>query len=182
MEFQKRNPKIYVLSGKAKSGKNYVGEMIEKNSSNPISISYAYYLKDYTKRILNWDGSEETKPREFLQQLGIELIQKEISKMMLIDRVKQDIEVFSYFYDTIIITDARLKEEVEMPKKYFSNVTTIRIIRTDYEDGLTELQKKHVTETGLDTYTNFDYTIENHNDDVLKEEVLRILKEDVHEV
>lgn len=183
MNFKKRNPKIYVLSGKAKSGKDYVASMIEEFYENQkcIRISYAYYLKDYLKRMNLWDGKEETKPRELLQQLGIELIKNQISDTLLIDRVKQDIEVFSYFYDVILITDARRKEEIEMPKQSFSNVTTIRMERTNYEDGLTEKERKHYTETALDDYHRYDYVISNNGDEnELRKQCERILKEETH--
>lgn len=49
--------KIIILTGKARSGKNQVASIIEKNlDKNAITISYAYYLKEYAKNILNWDG------------------------------------------------------------------------------------------------------------------------------
>lgn len=183
MNFKKRNPKIYVLSGKAKSGKDYVASVMEKFYSNQkcIRISYAYYLKDYLKRMNCWDGKEETKPRELLQQFGIELIKNQISDTLLIERVKQDIEVFSYFYDVIFITDARRKEEIEMPKQTFSNVTTIRIERKHYEDGLTESERNHYSETALDDYHNYDYVIFNHGEESdLKHQCEMILKEESH--
>ena len=55
-----RNPKIFILSGKAKSGKNYVADIISDYYKDSIQISYAYYLKQYVKKISNWDGREET--------------------------------------------------------------------------------------------------------------------------
>lgn len=177
MEFNKKNTKIYILSGKAKSGKNLVSEIIEKYYKNKkcISISYSYYLKDYVKRITGWNGNEETKPREMLQQIGIELIKNKINDKLFINRVLEDISVFSYFYDVIIISDARLIEEIEIPKQKLNNVTTIRINR-DIDNKLTEKQKSHITETALDNYTNFDYIIDNKDYETLEKEVLKILE------
>ena len=37
-------------------------------------------LKEYLKDYFGWDGSEETKPREALQQMGTELIREEMHK------------------------------------------------------------------------------------------------------
>ena len=48
-----------------------------------------------------------------------------------------------------------------MPKKNFSNVTTIRIERMNYEDGLTDSERNHYTETALDHYHNYDYELQN---------------------
>ena len=75
MEFVKRNPKIFILSGIARSGKDTVAKIIKDyyKEKDTIIISFGHYIKDYVKRVSDWDGSEETKPRDFLQQLGIEL-------------------------------------------------------------------------------------------------------------
>ena len=170
MQYINKNPKIFILSGKAKSGKNYVADIISNYYKNSIQISYAYYLKQYVKKITNWDGEEATKPRDLLQSLGIDLIKK-IDKELLIRRVMEDIKVYSYFFDVIIVTDARLKEEVDIPKKLFKCIT-IRINGKD--NDLTLEQKNHITETDLDNY-KFDYVIDNTNN--TKDEVLKILGE-----
>lgn len=178
MEFIKKNVKIYILSGKARSGKNEVSNIISEYYKNKkcITLSYAYYLKDYIKRISGWDGKEETKPRELLQQIGIELIKNKIDSNLLVRRLMEDIKVFSYFYDVIIITDARLVDEIEIPKKQFNNITTIRVIR-NVDNTLTINEQKHLTEIGLDNYNNFDYIIENNDYETLKRDVYKIINE-----
>ena len=176
MEFTKRNPKIFILSGKARSGKTETAKIIENyyKEKKCITISFAYYLKDYIKRITGWDGNENTKPRELLQHIGIELIKNNIDDKLLINRVLQDIEVFSYFYDIIIISDARLVDEIEYLKNKYPDSISIRISNSD-NNNLTEVQKNHITETGLDDYNNFDYFVNNYYD-VLKKEVENILR------
>ena len=175
MQYNNKNPKIFILSGKAKSGKNMVADIIEAYYTDKkcIQLSYAYYLKQYIKKITNWDGSEENKPRDLLQSLGIDLIKK-IDQKLFIRRVMEDIKVYSYFYDVIIVTDARLIEEIEEPKRIF-NCITVRINKDD--NNLTEEQKNHITETNLDNYSNFDYIIENKNIEDLKKQIINILKE-----
>lgn len=179
MEYRNHRPKIYILSGKAKSGKNLVSKMILEYYQNKkcIELSYAYSLKEYVKNITGWNGEEKEKPRDFLQSLGIDLLKK-IDSNFLINRVCQDIEVYSYFYDVLIITDARLKEEIEIPKNKFENVTVIRIERNSTENGLNEIQKQHITETALDHYHEFDYVICNDNYQNLQNQVYSILKEE----
>lgn len=179
MEFAKKEVKIFLLSGKARSGKETVSSMIKDyySSKKVISISFAGYLKEYAKNISGWDGSEETKPRELLQQLGIELIKEKIDNKLFIRRVLEDIEVYSYFFDVIIITDARLVDEVESVKNKYKDAVTIRIVRDNYESNLTSNQKKHITETGLDGYDNFDYIVSNNELNKLKVDIDKILKE-----
>lgn len=179
MEYRNHHPKIYILSGKAKSGKNLVSKMILAYYQNKkcIELSYAHSLKEYAKNITGWNGEEKEKPRDFLQSLGIDLLKK-IDSNFLINRVCQDIEVYSYFYDVLIITDARLKEEIEIPKNKFENVTVIRIERNSTENELNEIQKQHITETDLDDYDEFDYVLCNDNYQNLQKQVYDILKEE----
>lgn len=166
-----KEPLIFVLSGKAKSGKNLIADKIENYYKNKkcIQISYAFYLKNYVKNIYDWNGSEEDKPRELLQKIGIDLIKNKIDSNLLIRRVCEDIKVYSYFYDIIIITDARLKDEIEIPKRLFNNVVTIRIDSIYYDKKMTIEQMNHITETNLDNYDKFDYII---NDFDKLEEIL----------
>ncbi|MBO7306119.1 MAG: hypothetical protein J6U47_05270 [Bacteroidales bacterium] len=95
MEFIKRNPKIFIVSVKARSGKNEISKKLEKSYSNKkcITISFGYYIKDYAKRISDWDGSEETKPRELLQQLGTNVIRKKIDPLFFVDAIIKDMKV-----------------------------------------------------------------------------------------
>ena len=179
MEFKKKEIKLFILSGKARSGKDTVASIIKDYYSDKktIIVSFGHYIKDYAKRVSNWDGSEETKPRELLQQIGIELIKNKIDDKLFINRVFEDIEVFSYFYDIIIVSDARLIDEVSDLKSRFNNSISIRINRINYSNSLTEEENKHLTEVELDNYYDFDYIIENDNIVDLKDKVEQILKE-----
>lgn len=168
------NPKIFIISGKARSGKNEVADIMSKNLKNSIQLSYAYYIKQYAKKITDWNGEDNTKPRDLLQSLGIDLLKK-IDSNFLINRLIEDIKVYSYFFDNIIITDARLIEEIEIPKREFKNIITIRVNRLGVND-LTEEQQKHITETNLDDYSNFDYVIDNNTIEQLQKDVLKILE------
>lgn len=169
MEYKNKKPKIFILSGKARSGKDVCASIIEKLYENQkvIKVSYAYYLKEYIKKIGIWDGKEETKPRSFLQEFGVSFLKEKISSHFLLNRVIEDIKVYSYFYDVIIVTDARLKEEIEIPKKIFSNVITIRI-QNEKENNLSKKEKEHITEVDLDTYKNFDYIL-TYTEDLQRE-------------
>lgn len=175
MEFVKRNIKIYIVSGKSNSGKDTVANIIKEKFVNKkvVSLAYASYLKMYAEEVLGWDGNDSTKPREFLQTLGVELIKKQINDKMLINRIIEDIKVYSYFYDIVVITDARFPEEIENIKNEFDNVTVIHMC--DRGNELTEAEKMHATEVSLDGYHNYDYEINNNG-------TLEELKEKVNEI
>ena len=175
MEFKKRNIKLFILSGKARSGKDTAYELIKEyyKDKKTIDISFGHYIKDYAKRVSNWDGREETKPRELLQNLGIELVKNQIDDKLFIRRLLEDIVVFSYFYDIIVVTDARLLDEIEILKEKYPDSISIRINR-DFDNGLKENEKKHLTEVALDNYDKFDYVVQN--DDNFEEKILDILR------
>ena len=177
MQFVKKEPKIFIISGKARSGKNEISKIIEKYYSNKkcITISVGHYIKDYAKRVSDWDGNEDTKPRDLLQQLGVELIKNKINNKLFINRILEDIEIFSYFYDIIIISDARLIDEIESLKENYPNSTSIRVIRNNYDNKLTTEEKNHLTEIALDKYSDFDYFVEN--DANLEDKIIKILSE-----
>jgi len=178
MEFIKKNPKLIILTGHAQSGKNETANIIkeycENKNQKTVILAYAKYIKDYIKEITNWDGSEETKPRELLQQLGVELIKNQIDENMLINRIKEDIKVYEYFFDVIIISDARFVTEIENIKN--NNTTVIKI--EGKENNLTEIQKHHITETALDNYNKYDYIIKNNKTkENLKKQIEKIMEE-----
>lgn len=181
MELLKRKVKIIILSGKARSGKDKFADMIVNYYKNKKvkKLSYAYYLKNYVRNISNWNGEDSNKPRELLQTIGIDLIKNKIDNKLLINRVIEDIEVYSYFYDIMVITDARLIDEIEDIKNKFNDVITIRINR-DMDNNLKENEKNHITEINLDNY-KFDYVIENNDDYKVLENKVNEVLEGIHE-
>ena len=183
MEFVNHNPKIFIMAGKSRHGKDTTADIIreyyEKRGLKTINLANSYYLKDYAKRISNWDGSDETKPRELLQQLGTDLIRNNIDEHFFINRVIEDIEVLSYFFDIITISDVRMPYEIDLPKEHFDNVLAIHVNRPNFDNGLTEAQKQHRTETALDDYQNYDILLENDGTiDDLKKKIEHLLEED----
>lgn len=170
---------LILISGRARNGKGLVSSIIkeelEKRGNKVCEIQVMRTLKGYLKDYFGWDGSEETKPRELLQQLGIELIKNKIDNRLFINRILEDIEIFSYFYDIIVISDVRLVDEIESLKQNHPNSISIRVNRNNYDNKLTDSQKNHLTEIGLDEYSNFDYMVEN--DDNLELKVIEILSE-----
>lgn len=165
MNLREEESKIIILSGKARSGKDTSLEILKKkyeqNGLKVISLFYASYIKEYAKKISNWDGSDETKPRTLLQVLGTDIIRNTIDDKFFINRIIEDIKVYSKFFDVIIIGDARFVEEIEDIKNNFCNVISVNI-RRENKDLLTKKEQLHITETALDNYENYDYVIENN--------------------
>ncbi len=179
MEIRKDSAKIFVISGKARVGKdtsaNYMKEYYESLGKKVIILQFSYYIKEYAKVLSGWDGSEEDKPRKLLQELGTDIIRNKIDKDFFTKRTIEDIKVFSYFYDVIIISDARFVSEITMVKDSFLDVISINILR-DAINELTLEEKGHITENGLDGYDDYDYVIDNNGSlDDLRNKVIEIV-------
>lgn len=182
MEIEKRNPVIYLMCGKAKHGKDtfsgYLKAEYEKNGKKLIVTQLSKYIKYYAREMTGWDLSEETKPRELLQQLGTGVIREYLQKDdLFIKRMIDDIDIFSCFYDAIVISDVRLKKEINDLKAVFPELKTVHIFRPNFDNGLTEEQKKHKTEIDLDDYEGYNIEIINTTLDKLEESAKEVYTE-----
>ena len=182
MVFKNRNPIIILIAGKARSGKNTVSKILEsefiKEKKEVIISPYTKYLKEYIHNITDWNIEDENnKPRDLLQKLSSELIKGKLGlENIFINRQIEDIKIYSYFKDVIIINDVRFPKEIDTIKNVFTNVVSIQVKRSNYISGLTKEQLQDVTETSLDNYNNFDYIIENDDIELLKEDTINIFK------
>lgn len=176
--------KIYMLGGKARSGKDtvasYIKEYYEDKNLKCIVLQISSSLKYYASKVLNWDGLEESKPREFLQHIGTEVIRKQVSKDFLINRTIDDIKILFNYVDIIVVSDVRLPDEFINIRNSFDNVTNILIRRNTFDNYLLNDENKHITEVALDEFNSYDELIENDgNLDDLKVKIIKILMEEV---
>ena len=162
--------KIFLIGGKANSGKDSTAEYITKyyreKGKDVVNIQIAYYIKMYAKQIAKWDGDNETKPRQLLQDLGTELIRKQIDNYFFIKRILQDIDIYSRYFDVITISDGRLPEEFEEISKAYPETVTVHVTRPGYVSHLTKGQKAHLTESLVD---DIKYEYEVVNDGTLED-------------
>ena len=173
--------KIYVIGGKAKCGKNTFGEYLKEQLKDygykPCIIHITEPLYSYARNYFSFNELEDEKPREFLQKMGVEIIQEKLGKKdFLLNRLYEDIEILSSFFDTFIITDARLIKEFEGIKKHYEDVTIIKLIRHNYDNMLTEEEENHITEKEVDKYHDYDYIIDNTSLEDLKREALEVVR------
>ena len=174
--------KIFVIGGRAKCGKSTFGEYLREELKDyghkPCVMHITEPLYGYARNYFEWDEKEE-KPREFLQKMGIEIIKEKMGKdTFLLDRLFEDIEILGNFFDTFIITDARLVNEFKAIKSKYLDVVTIKLIRANYDDNLTEEEAQHITETEIANYKDFDYIIENSSLAKLKEAAVELIRKE----
>lgn len=163
----KENLTIYLISGKARHGKtttaNFIKDYYREIGKKSLVTSYGKYIKMYVKEITDWNGDETTKPREILQSLGTSIIREKLGKQdFYVKRLDEDMDVYNEYVNAVMIDDVRLPIEMDyFIERYPEKIKTIHIIRPEFESDLTDKQKNHVTEKGLDNYSNYDYTILN---------------------
>ena len=173
--------KIFVIGGKAKTGKNTFGEYLREQLKDygykPCVMHITEPLYAYAKNYFEYDEIHDEKPREFLQKMGTEIIREKLGKKdFLLNRLYEDIEILSNFFDTFIITDARYINEFEGIKKKYVDVVNIRLERNNYDDQLTDEERQHITEKEIDRYHDFDYVIVNKGIDDLKTSALEVVR------
>lgn len=173
---------LYLIGGKARHGKDTLADMMQaefekeglKVARNQISKTIKNYVKDY----FGLDGSEETKPRKLLQELGTDIIRVKLNKPdLFINRVIEDICVLEEFFDVLIISDIRFSDEFIKISKAYPKAKKILIERPNYESVLDAKEKQHATETGLLNYHDYDYIVSNDQDlkhlETLAKEIVR---------
>lgn len=178
------NKIIYLISGKARTGKGTVSSILkeeyEKRGYRVCEIQIMRTLKGYLKDYFGWDGREESKPRKMLQQIGTEVIREQLGKPLFhIDRLTEDITILSNYFDVFIVNDIRLPLEIEKIKERFSSVVSIHVIREGYTSSLEQEEQKHVTELALDDYENFDYKIVNSSLNEVTSDIIKIIDSEV---
>ncbi len=170
---------IILIAGKARSGKTYAAQVLkeelEHQGKKVVITEYSKYIKLFAKELLSWDG-KEPKPRKFLQDFGFFIRHEFEDQNYFIKRMKEDLKIYEHFVDVVIISDVRLKEEIEQIKEYPS--ISIHVINETNPSDLTNEEKNHETEQALDTYKYFNYSIENKTKEEMKEEIKNILKKE----
>ena len=175
--------KVFVIVGRSGSGKTSVASIIreyyEEHDRKAVITGFSDYLKLYAHIMLGYNFSEETKPRDFLQKMGSFIRDELKSPDMLGERLLADIDLYKHFYDTVIISDARLKEEINFLREHLADIVVIKVTGR-MNQKLTIEQMSHETEVNVDFVTNADYNISNDSDyNSLKVKVYEILKGEV---
>ena len=173
--------RVFLVAGKAGSGKSEVAKIIkdyyERLKEKTVITEYSKYLKLYAKEMLDWDGNNQNKPRDFLQEMGLFIRENLKQKDLLIKRMKTDMLVYEHFFKNVVISDVRYPEEIILMKEDYPKAISILVVNDLEDSPLTIKQARHKTEHALDNYEGFDYVIHNQFEQNLKNEVYEILEE-----
>ena len=172
--------RIFIVAGKAGSGKGEVAKFINEyyiyKLENCVVTQFSKYLKNFAQELTDWDGISANKPRKFLQDFGMKI--REYDKEFFTKRMIEDINIYDLDgIENVIISDARMPEELEEIRENFDNVYCIYVENQFGQSKLTVEEQAHVTETALENYADFDYTLANDGDLAnLKDKVFKYLE------
>lgn len=170
---------IITLSGKARSGKNTLADMlkaeIEECGYNVCEIAFADYLKLICEKHYGWNGVKDELGRSILQQVGTDKIRK-INPDFWVNIVDETIQILKHDYQYFLITDARFPNEIQYFKKQKYNVLSLYIERPDLQSNLNNEQLQHISENSMSA-SDCDLFIINSSLQDLKKQARCIVSE-----
>lgn len=169
---------IILISGHARHGKDTVATLmsgiLEAEGKRVLVTHYADLLKFILSNFFGWDGQKNESGRYLLQYVGTDVIRKQ-NPDYWVDFVINLMRLFADEWDYVLIPDARFPNEIERWKQEGFDVTTIRVVRPEFESTLTAEQLSHPSETALNDYP-FDFVITNNGTlKDLREEAEKVL-------
>ena len=156
--------KIIIISGKAQHGKdtfaNFAKDILESKNKKVLIAHFGDLVKYTAKTFFNWDGKKDENGRSILQSVGTNDIRTKYPDFW-VNYIRDVLSVYYNEWDYVLIPDCRFFNEItKISSLKIWEVITIRVNRPNFDNGLTEEQKNHPSETNLDNY-DFDYYIKN---------------------
>lgn len=156
--------KIICISGKARHGKDVTAgilkKILEEKGMRVLITHYGDLLKYICSSFFGWNGKKDKAGRDLLQYIGTNNI-RDKEPDYWVNFVAGVLRIFPQWWDYVLIPDCRFPNEIDVMRDIFKDdVTHLRIVRFDYDpnenrwapfdNGLTEEQKNHISETALD--------------------------------
>ena len=169
--------RIFLIAGKAGSGKNEVAKIIKEYYIYKLEecaiTSYSKYIKNFALELTDWDGTDANKPRDFMQKLGDKI--RANDPYYFTSNMIKDMQIYEQYVKDLIVSDVRMPEEIEEIKENFDEVYAIYVVNQFGQSKLTLEQQLHITETALENYNEFDYTLANDTLESLRDKVFKYL-------
>lgn len=139
--------KITMLTGPAGVGKDTFARELIEGERFTAAIAFADYLK-FTANTLGWDGLKDKRGRTFLQHLG-DVVREYDTNFWAKYVVYQMLD--NPLIEHWVITDLRFDNEYLYVRDALphADIEVLQLDR-DFESNLTEEQKQHPTEKGID--------------------------------
>ena len=157
-----KKPKIILISAKARHGKDQFAEFFTEYTEGyhkSLTIGYGDAVKNVCESYFGCTKEKNDENRSSWQHVGTDVARANYEDVW-VDITIALIKGIGHLYDYILIKDVRFENEISKWKEEGYETTTIRIHRTNFDNGLSDEQKNHPSETSLDNYP-FDYVLLN---------------------
>ena len=145
--------KVYCISGHAQHGKDTVAEMMRRilwgYGKKVLIIHNADLLKFMCKQLFSWNGEKDDRGRTLLQYVGTDIVRAQCPDFWA-EYVVNVLKMFNGNWDYVLIPDCRFPNEINLPREAGFDVTHMRVIRPGFDNGLSDDQQSHPSETALD--------------------------------
>lgn len=145
--------KVICISGKAQHGKDtsakFLKDILEKNGQRVLITHYGDLVKYIATTFFGWNGVKDEAGRTILQTVGTERVRNKVPNYW-VKFVSDILYLFPDEWDYVLIPDCRFPNEVDYLREHGLNVTHVRVRRDNFDNGLTDEQKNHPSETSLD--------------------------------
>lgn len=160
--------KIFLIHAPARSGKNTCGEVMkeyyESKGKNVCMIAFADAVKFSLEKYYGITDFKSPEGRSHIQHYATDQC-RGVNPTLWADWVANWLKATEADWDIVIVPDWRFLNEYEVLAEMFGEekVRTMLITRPDIEEisDLTEEQRRHQSESELDNFKNFDYTVIN---------------------
>ena len=167
--------KVCCISAKARHGKDTAAELIKEHleyrGQRVLITHFADLLKFICTKYFGWDGQKDERGRTLLQYIGTDVVGAQ-NPTFWAEFVVSILNMFKKDWDYVLIPDCRYPHEVATVERAF-DTTVLRVERPNFDNGLTEAQKRHPSEVDMDNY-RFDIIL--YNDAGLEEFKAKIVE------
>lgn len=148
--------KVICISGHAQHGKDTAAQMMRRilwgYGKKVLIIHNADLLKFMCKQLFGWNGEKDERGRTLLQYVGTDVVRSQQPDFW-VEYIVNVLKMFDNEWEYVIIPDCRFPNEIYMLREWGFDVVHVKIDRGDFDNGLTDEQKAHPSETALDDIT-----------------------------
>ena len=171
--------KVICISGHAGNGKDHTAscmyDELTNQGCNTLITHYADLVKYVCKSMFGWNGEKDAEGRHLLQYVGTDVVRAQEPDYW-VDFIISILKLFKDEWDYVLIPDTRFPNEINKLKEEGFDAIHVRVIRPDYDNGLSEEAKAHISETALDNIP-CDYLLVNPGNNSYTNKVLEVLKD-----
>lgn len=147
--------KVICISGKAQHGKDTTAGFMKSdfltNGDTVLITHYADLVKYVCSKFFDWNGEKDEKGRTLLQFVGTDIVRTQKPDYW-VDFICDILELFDGQWDYVLIPDCRFPNEYLKCRERGFDVTHLRVVRPNFDNGLTPEQQHHLSETALDKH------------------------------